>query len=91
MHVASIEHIERIYSFWDVFDGGVISCHLHLIKPEPAIYTYLLETYRLDRDETLFIDDTEINLTAAAQLGIQTIHFEHPAQCEAQLKAIGAI
>ena len=33
MHVASIEHIERTYTFWDVFEGGVISCRLNLIKP----------------------------------------------------------
>ena len=69
----------------------VISCRLHVIKPEPAIYAYLLETYGLDRAETVFIDDTEINLEAAAQLGIQTIKFESPTQCEGRLKALGCI
>ena len=49
MHVATIEHLERTYSFWDIFEGGIISCRIHVIKPEPAIYTSLLETYGLDR------------------------------------------
>ena len=91
MHIASIEHLERTYAFWDVFEGAVISCRLHVIKPEPAIYAYLLETYGLDGADTVFIDDTEINLGAAAQLGIQTIKFESPTQCEGRLKALGCI
>jgi putative hydrolase of the HAD superfamily len=91
MHIASIEHLEHTYAFWDVFEGAVISCRLHVIKPEPAIYAHLLETYGLDGADTVFIDDTEINLEAAAQLGIQTIKFESPTQCEGRLKALGCI
>jgi putative hydrolase of the HAD superfamily len=91
MHVASIEHLEQAYTFWEVFTGVVISCRLHLCKPEPAIYAYLLETYRLNGANTVFIDDTEVNLTAAAQFGIHTIKFENPAQCERQLQALGCI
>jgi putative hydrolase of the HAD superfamily len=89
MHVASIEHLERAYTFWEVFSGRVISCRLHLCKPEPAIYAHLLETYGLDAAHTVFIDDTEVNLTAAAQFGLRTIKFASPAQCERQLRALG--
>jgi putative hydrolase of the HAD superfamily len=91
MHVASIEHLERTYTFWEVFTGVVISCRLHLCKPEPAIYAYLLETYALDGANTVFIDDTEVNLTAAAQFGLHTIKFESPGQCERQLQMLGCI
>ena len=91
MHVASIEHLEKAYTFWEVFTGVVISCRLHLCKPEPAIYAYLLETYALDGAQTVFIDDTEVNLTAAAQFGLHTIKFESPVQCERQLQALGCI
>jgi putative hydrolase of the HAD superfamily len=91
MHVASIEHLEKTYTFWEVFTGAVISCRLHLCKPEPAIYACLLETYGLEGANTVFIDDTAANLTAAAQFGIRTIKFESPAQCERQLQALGCI
>jgi putative hydrolase of the HAD superfamily len=91
MHVASIEHLEKVYTFWEVFTGVVISCRLHLCKPDPAIYAYLLETHALHGEKTLFIDDTEVNLTAAAQFGIRTIRFESPAQCERELQALGCI
>jgi hypothetical protein len=32
-----IEYLEKAYTFWEVFEGGVISCRVHLIKPEPEI------------------------------------------------------
>jgi putative hydrolase of the HAD superfamily len=91
MHVAFIDHLEKSYAFWEVFSGQVISCRLHLCKPEPAMYTYLLETHGLDGADTVFIDDTEVNLSAAAQFGMKTIKFENPAQCETRLRELGCV
>ncbi len=91
MHVAFIEHLEKVYTFWEVFTGTVISCRLHLCKPEPAIYAYLLKTYGLNGTDTVFIDDTEVNLATAAQFGMHTVKFKNPAQCESELQAMGCI
>jgi putative hydrolase of the HAD superfamily len=89
MHVASIEHLERKQRFFEVFTGRVISCRLNLCKPEPAIYRHALETYGLRAEDTVFIDDVEVNVAAAAQLGIRTIQFRDAAQCERELRALG--
>ena len=91
MHFASIEHLERTYDFFDVFIGKVISCRLNLCKPEPKIYSHLLETYGLHAADTVFIDDVEINLATARQMGIQTVRFENPVQCTDELRAMGCI
>ncbi len=91
MHVASIERLQAAYAFWGLFDGGIVSCRVHTIKPEPEIYAHLLKTCGLIGTETVFIDDTEINLEAAAKFGIHTIRFEDPAQCERQLKALDCL
>ena len=91
MHLASIEHIEQEYSFWDIFDGIVVSCRIHMVKPEEEIYEYLLNKYGLIVNETIFIDDTDINLNAASRFGIKLIKFENPYQCECELKTIGCI
>jgi HAD superfamily hydrolase (TIGR01509 family) len=91
MHLASIEHIEQEYSFLDIFDGIVISCRIHMVKPEVEIYQYLLSRYGLTADETILIDDTDINLNVASRLGIKPIKFEDPFQCEYELKMIGCI
>ena len=89
MHPASTAFLERAFTFWDVFTGQVISCRVGLCKPEPAIYAHLLERYALTAPETIFIDDLDVNLAAAAPFGIKTIKFEDPAQCARALQALG--
>jgi len=91
MHFASIEYLERTHGFWDVFSGKVISCRVHLCKPEAKIYAHLLESYQLDSAETIFVDDIEVNLAAARQFGIRTIRFESSTQCAGELKALGCV
>lgn len=58
------------------FDGEVISCEEHIIKPEPAIYRTLIERYAIDPSETLFIDDRKANIEAALAEGWQGYHFD---------------
>ena len=91
MHFASIEYLEKTHTFWEVFNGAVISCRLQLCKPEAGIYEHLLRTYGLRAEETLFIDDVQKNLDAAAQLGIRTLRFQNAAQCERELRALDLI
>jgi putative hydrolase of the HAD superfamily len=91
LHANSFAHLKAKYTFWDLFDGAVISCLVHLCKPEPAIYAHLLETFGLSGPETLFIDDLEVNLDAAKPFGIRTIRFMTQAQCERELEAAGCI
>ncbi|MGW8369758.1 MAG: HAD family hydrolase [Gammaproteobacteria bacterium] len=85
MHLASIAHLEQEHDIWSLFDGVVISSRIKTIKPELRIYRYLLDTYRLAPAETVFIDDRPENLEAAASLGIRTIRFFDPVQCERAL------
>jgi putative hydrolase of the HAD superfamily len=89
MHFASIEHLEREYGFFEVFQGIVISCRLKLCKPEPAIYAHALEANGLKAAQTVFIDDVDVNIAAAAKAGIRTIQFSSAAQCERELRALG--
>lgn len=91
MHFASIEYLERTHGLWDVFSGKVISCRVHLCKPEANIYAHLLESYQLDAAETVFVDDVEVNLAAARQFGIRTIRFESSAQCAEELRLLGCV
>lgn len=88
MQTASIAWLEREHDYWDVFSGAVISSRIHLIKPEPAIYTHLLERFTLRAAETVFIDDTPVNLPPAQAQGIRTVLFKDAAQCERELRAL---
>lgn len=64
---------EHYFDFFSQFDGIVISGDIKMIKPNPAIYSYLLESYGLDPEETIFVDDQEVNLEAAHSCGMETI------------------
>lgn len=58
-----------------LFDGGVFSCDVHLIKPDLAIYERLLHDYSLSASDCLFFDDMQVNIDAACRAGIQGVLF----------------
>lgn len=91
LHPESIAHLEKEYSFLDLFQGKVISCRINKVKPELQIYQYLIKKYKLDVNNTVFIDDVEINVKAAANIGLKTIIFENPDQCRRELEALGCL
>ena len=62
------------------FDGLVFSAPLHLIKPDARIFRYLLNTYGLNADECLFIDDSPKNTAGAEAVGIHTYLFDGDAR-----------
>lgn len=57
------------------FDGYVISSDVHLLKPDPAIYRYLLKRYQLKPEECLFIDDRADNVAGAEATGMKGFVF----------------
>ena len=54
------------------FDGIYLSYELHLAKPDPKVFEHILEDAGIRAEETLFFDDSQVNLDAAAALGFQT-------------------
>lgn len=71
-----IEFLRR-FPLYDLFDGEVVSCEEHVVKPEMRIYEILLERYGLNPHDSLFIDDREKNIVAAESLEINGFLFDH--------------
>jgi len=65
------DEVRSGYYFFKHFDGGLISAEAKFSKPDSRIYKILLEKYSLIPEETLFIDDIEINIKVAESLGIK--------------------
>ena len=63
------------YGLDGLFDVEVISALVGLAKPDPAIYQLALERLGTPPEATVFVDDYEPNVTAAAALGIRAVHF----------------
>jgi 2-haloacid dehalogenase len=75
----------RKYPFFDLFDDMILSGDVKLIKPEAAIFNLLLTRIGKTAEECLLIDDSEINISVARELGFVTIQYESPAQLKSEL------
>jgi epoxide hydrolase-like predicted phosphatase len=74
-----------------LFAEVVDSSEVGVRKPDPRIYVALLE--RLDRPaaEVAFVDDLQVNVDAAAALGIAPVLFTGLETCRADLVRLGAL
>lgn len=57
----------------DYFDGIVTSFEARSIKPDAKIFHTVIEKLGIKPEETLFLDDSQKNLDAAAELGFYTL------------------
>lgn len=55
------------------FDFLIESCQVEMIKPEPQIYKFLLDTLKAKPNEVVFLDDFGSNLKPARDMGMVTI------------------
>ncbi len=81
--------VRRIYPFFAWFDDLVISGEVKLLKPDRAIFELLLERAGRPAQECVYIDDHEPNVSAAREMGFQTIHFRSPGQLAEELRGLG--
>jgi len=66
--------------FDQLFHKAYFSFDLHLSKPNPEIFEFVLNQHRLVPSETLFIDDTLEHIEAARKLGLRTYHLVKPVR-----------
>ena len=83
----ALAYLEQRYTFWGLFSARVISCQVGLCKPEPEIYAHLLRHCAIDAAQSVFIDDMQVNVDAAAQFGIHPLRFDNATQCANALSA----
>lgn len=72
---ADFHSYSKNYPVMNLMDGKIISADHHCLKPEPEIYRILFETFDLEPEECVFIDDVQANIDGAAQVGMDGICF----------------
>ena len=80
--------LER-FAFLRLFAGTVVSSAEGVIKPDPEIFRRLLSRYGLTAQRTVFIDDSEVNVAAAAALGMVALRFVGAARLREDLIGLG--
>jgi 2-haloacid dehalogenase len=79
------------FPFLEWFEGIVVSGEVRAAKPDQRIFQHLVERFGLEPGSTVFIDDSEANVEAAASLGFRTIRYESPTRLRARLVDVGLL
>lgn len=69
------EYIDRNFNM-DYIDDIIISVEINKIKPNADFYEHILNKYKINSGELLFLDDNIENINGADKLGINTIRVE---------------
>jgi len=72
-------------NFEDLFKTPYYSHEMGQRKPDPASFKYILDKEGLVAAETLFIDDNEPNVVAAASVGLKVLFLEPGMRVEKDL------
>ncbi|MDB5697067.1 MAG: family phosphatase [Sphingomonas bacterium] len=81
----------RETTMFDRFRDILVSGEEKLVKPDPAIYARALDRFGLVAAETVFIDDNEANVVAAAGVGLIALHFADEPTLRCELAALGLL
>lgn len=86
-----IEHVQSQLDSLGVFERGIYSSDIKLIKPEDRIFTLALETFACHAADCVFLDDNATNVAAASGAGWQALQFTDAAQARRELLARGLL
>lgn len=64
--------------FDQLFTKAYFSFDLHLSKPNPEIFEFVMHQHKLIPEETLFIDDTAEHIEVASNLGFRVYQLQKP-------------
>lgn len=74
IHISRFEHMVGVSffsDFYQCFEKVLYSYEMGMRKPDPAIFSTIINKYDLSPKRTLFVDDKKKNTDAAAELGLQ--------------------
>jgi len=91
MPLAYAARLEASHAVFGLFESGVFSSRVNLIKPEAALFAHAAEVFGETPAGLLLIDDNETNVAAARRAGWRGLHFEAADPCETELRRQGRL
>jgi len=67
----------REYPVFTHFLGAVYSHEAGVMKPEAAIYEVAIEQFELKPENTIYIDDSDVNVIAGRDTGLKGIQYDY--------------
>lgn len=84
-------HALARFDFLGWFRGVLVSGHVGLVKPDPAIFHLMLDRFEIEAEDAVYIDDNAANVATAAALGMLAIRFTEPAALARELEMLGLL
>jgi HAD superfamily hydrolase (TIGR01509 family) len=84
-----LRRILLVHKISDLFEEIYISSEYKMKKPDVRFYEVMLSAINAQKDAIVFIDDTQTNIQAALNIGIQAILYNNPDQLIYDLERIG--
>ncbi len=81
----------RRFDFLQWFKGILLSGEVRLIKPDPRIFRLFLDTFAIDPDRAVYVDDLLPNVDAARAAGMKGILFQDPISLRNELVNLGLL
>jgi len=82
--------LER-FEFLAWFEGIVISGEVGVNKPDRRIFDHLVQRFGIEPGQAVFVDDSEANIDAAADLGFRAIRFTDATALRLALVRLGLL
>lgn len=79
------------YQCMDAFDRAVFSAEVGIMKPDPGIYWNMIHAFRIEPEDSVFIDDFPENVDAAKRIGMKAVLFHNPDQVISEINAVLAM
>ena len=73
------------YEFFTWFDDVIISGEVGMAKPDPRIFSLLVERIGRNPSDCLLVDDSKENIRLASEMGFQVILYQSNEQLKEQL------
>jgi HAD superfamily hydrolase (TIGR01509 family) len=81
-------HTEFRYGIDELLEFIAYSCEIGVAKPDSRAFLAVTDRLGVLPEQTLFIDDSPINIGAAGELGMSTVHCKDPQQMIREVNAV---
>lgn len=85
----SDHYLQQFAEVLSYFDELILSCRIHVCKPDARFYEYCLRLADCPASECLFVDDLPANIAAARTVGMQGLVYEPGNNLAERLREFG--
>jgi epoxide hydrolase-like predicted phosphatase len=90
-NVLHFEHLKPKLPVLKEIDHVFASHEIGFRKPDPKSYQHVLKNMNVAAARSVFVDDLEVNITGAKNVGMHGIHATHADAVQAGMKELGLI